>query len=116
VAFEAATFSLETMDRITTEKDCLSGPPDEIFVGRSSVKIQRTAFAAFEFGDGRMSQAVGGHIYRAFHGGKCYQLGINQATASAQTFDPPARELTKGDWLQVEYGLEQARDSFRFLK
>jgi hypothetical protein len=116
VAFEAATFSVETMDRITTEKDCLSGPPDAIFVGRSSVKIQGTAFAAFEFGEGGMSQAVGGHIYRAFHGGECYQLGINQATASAQTFDPPARELTKGDWLQVEGSLEQARDSFRFLK
>jgi hypothetical protein len=114
--FEAATFSVETMDRITTEKDCLSAPPDKIFVGRSGVKIQGAAFAAFEFGEGGMSQSVGGQIYRTFHGGRCYQLGINEATASAQAFDPPARELTKSDWRQVEGGLEQARDSFRFLK
>jgi hypothetical protein len=115
-AFEAATFSVETMDRITTEKDCLSGPPDEIFVARSSVKIQGAAFASFEFGEAGMSQGVGGHIYRTFHGGKCYQLGINEATASAQTFDPPARELTKDDWREVEGRLEQARDSFQFVK
>jgi hypothetical protein len=114
--FEAATFSVETMDRIRTEKDCLSGPPDKIFVGRSSVKIRGAAFAAFEFGEAGMSQGVGGHIYRTFHGGQCYELGINEATASAQTFDPPARELTKDDWRQVEGSLEQARDSFRFLK
>lgn len=115
-AFEAATFSVETMDRITTEKDCLSGPPDQIFVGQSRVKIQGAAFAAFEFGEAGMSQGVDRHIYRAFHSRKCYQLGINEATASAQTFDPPARELTKDDWRQVEGRLEQARDSFQFLK
>jgi hypothetical protein len=114
--FEAATFSVETMDRITTENDCLSGPPDGIFVRRENVKIHEVPFAAFEFGEAGMSQAVGGHIYRTFHGGKCYQLGINEATANAQTFDPPARELTKNDWREVEGSLEQARDSFRFLK
>jgi hypothetical protein len=85
-------------------------------VGRSGVKIQGAAFAAFEFGEAGMSQGAGGHIYRTFHGGQCYELGINEATASAQTFDPPARELTKGDWLQIEGGPEQARASFRFLK
>jgi hypothetical protein len=114
--FEAAAFSVGTMDRITTEKDCLSGPPDKIFVGRRGVKIQRAASAAFEFGEAGMSQGVGGHIYRTLHGGRCYQLGINEATASVQTFDPSARELAKGDWLQAEGGLEPARDSLRFLK
>jgi hypothetical protein len=115
-SFEAATFSVEVLNQAATEKDCLTKPSDEIFVGRGNVKIQGVTFAVFEFREGGISQGVGGHIYRAFHQGKCYQLGINEVTATAQTFDPPARELTKDDWRQVEGSLEQARDSFRFLK
>jgi hypothetical protein len=38
------------------------------------------------------------------------------ATANAQTYDPPERELLKDDWREVRGRLEQARDSFRFLK
>jgi len=115
-AFEAATFSVETVDRVLTKKGCLSGPADQIFVPRSPVTIHGVSFAVFDFGEGGMSQSVGGSIYRTFHQGKCYQMGINVATASAQAFDPPAREITKRDWHKINGRLEQARDSFRFLK
>ncbi len=114
-AFEAATFSVEVLDRSVTEQDCLAKPPDELFEQRARLRIHGVSFAVFEFGEGGMNQSVGGHVYRAFHGGKCYQLGINAATANADVFDPPARELTKEDWAQVNGALEQARDSFRFL-
>ncbi|MGP0020057.1 MAG: hypothetical protein ACLPHP_15910 [Candidatus Sulfotelmatobacter sp.] len=115
-AFEAATFSVEIVNQAVTEKDCLSGPADQIFIPRPHLTIHGVSFAVFEFGEGGMNQSVGGHMYRTFHRGTCYQMGINVATASAQVFDPPERELTKADWAEVNGRLQQARDSFRFLK
>jgi hypothetical protein len=115
-AFEAATFSVEIVNQAVTEKDCLSRPADQIFIPRPHLTIHGVSFAVFEFGEGGMNQSVGGHMYRTFHRGTCYQIGINVATASAQVFDPPERELTKADWAEVNGRLEQARDSFRFLK
>jgi hypothetical protein len=114
-AFEAATFSVESIDRIVTAKACLAGPADQIS-RRPPVKINGVSFSTFEFGDAGMNQSVGGNVYRTFHRGKCYQLGINVAMANAQVFDPPERELTKSDWHEVKGSLEQVRDSFRFLK
>lgn len=55
-------------------------------------------------------------MYRAFHGGRCYQLGVNVATANAQTFDPPAKEFANEDRRAVRSRLDAARASFRFLK
>jgi hypothetical protein len=116
-AFEAATFSVEIIDHVANEKDCLAGPPDGSFQPSDrAVTIHGVRFTVFEFGDAGMNQSVGGKMYRTFHQGKCYQLGVNVATASAQTFDPPARELTKEDWHEVQGRLEQVRDSFQFLK
>jgi hypothetical protein len=115
--FEAATFSVEVINQIATEKDCLAGPPDRNFKRRdTTATIHGVPFAVFEFGDAGMSQGVSGRVYRASHRGKCYQMGINVATANAQTFDPPARDVTKNDWHEVNSRLEQARDSFQFLK
>ncbi len=115
-AFEAATFSVETMNHIVTAKACLSGPADQIFSPRPPAKLNGVLFSVFEFGEAGMNQSISGEVYRTFHGGKCYQLGISIAKADAQVFDPPAREFTKGDWHEVNGQLERARDSFRFLK
>ena len=91
-------------------------PPDEIFRRQKDVTIHGVSFAVFEFGEAGMSQGVSGDVYRTFHRGKCYQLGINLATANAQTFDPPATEFTKDDWREVQGKLKRALNSFRFLK
>jgi hypothetical protein len=63
-----------------------------------------------------MNQSTVGDVYRTFHKGKCYQLGVNVATANVDTDDPPQRELTDADLREVNGTLEQARKSFRFLK
>jgi len=115
-AFEAATFSVEIVNQIVTAQACLAGPADEIFSARPPVRIHGVPFSVFEFGEGAMNQSVSGEVYRTFHRGKCYQLGINVAMANPGVFDPPARELTKRDWREVKGQLEQARDSFRFIK
>jgi len=118
-AFEAATFSVEVINQGATEKDCLAGPSDASNASKQKqppALIHGVSFAVFAFSDGGMNQAVNGHVYRAFHRGKCYQLGINVATANADVFDPPARNLTKDDLREVNRQLQQGPDSFQFLK
>jgi hypothetical protein len=65
---------------------------------------------------GAMNQFLETHAYRTFHKGKCYQLGINVATANPKVYEPPARDLTAADWREVNGTLEQALKSFRSLK
>jgi hypothetical protein len=95
-----------------SEKECLS---DEIRKGKI-VEIKGVKFHFVEEGDGGMNQSRYGRGYVTYHNKKCYALEINVATAAAEVFDPPARRLTKQDWAAVAGALEQARDSFRFLK
>jgi hypothetical protein len=111
-AFEAATFSVEVVDDHTTAKSCLAGPGLEVDK-HGTTTIHGVSYAFFEFGEGGMNQGVYVELYRTFHNGKCYQLGVDEAAAAAEVFDPPAQQP---DWREVEGTLGQARKSFRFLK
>jgi hypothetical protein len=113
-AFDAATFSVEVVDQRNTEERCLDNP-DSTEDAAGTVRINGVSFAAFDGGDAAAGKSTDGSIYRTFHRGKCYQLGINVATAHG-TFDPPVRELRSRDLNEVKGKLEQARKSFRFLK
>jgi hypothetical protein len=115
-AFEAATFSVEILEKVATAKTCTAKPDVDTFTSQPPIDIHGISFVALKYEEAGMNQSVSGNVYRTFHSGKCYQLGINRATANAQVFDPPAREMTKRDWADVNRVLQRARDSFRFLK
>src|SRR5271170_7742171 len=114
-AFEAATFSVEVVDDSTTEKSCLAGLTDADADKKGITKINGVSFSVFGLGSLGSNQSVNVDLYRTFYRGKCYQLGIDVATAAAAVFDPHARDLTDADWNEVNGTLEQARKSFRFL-
>jgi hypothetical protein len=107
--FEAAAFSVGESNG--SEKVCLTGERriKDVIIG--GIK-----FKGFLSGDGGMSQSRTIRSYMAFHKGKCYDLAIWVATADAGAFDPPARELSKADWAEIDGRLNEVRDSFRFLK
>jgi hypothetical protein len=115
-AFEAATFSVEIVDHNATRKSCLTehAEADEERVGTNT--INGISFTVFEIRTGAMNQFFDGRAYRTFHKAKCYQLGINVATANATVYEPPVRTLTDADWHEVNGTLEEALKSFRFLK
>src|SRR6266699_604647 len=71
----------------------------------------------FRISDAWMSGGQTGEIYRVFHGKKCYEFGIQEASSSPGAYDPKAiKQFTKRDSAKVRARLEQARDSFTFLK
>jgi hypothetical protein len=114
-AFEAATFSVEIIDHNVTRKTCWTGDADEDKSG--TTMIDHVSFVVFELRQGAMNQFMEVHVYRTFRNGQCYQLGINVATANATVFEPPpVRTLSEAAWHEVNRTLEQALNSFRFLK
>ena len=99
------------------EKKCLAGSPNwNVDRIAKPAMIGSVLFNVYLTSSAGMSQGIDATIYRAFHAGKCYQLSIAMAQANAKVFDPPVRELSKQDTEEVMRSLEQARDSFRFLK
>lgn len=115
-AFEAATFSIETLDDRKTEKTCLVTEPVEGDEKTGTIRINGSVFTFSDFGAGGGNSGTVGRVYRTFHGGKCYQLGINEGTAQSQVFDPPASPLSDSDEKEINGRLEQALKSFKFLK
>ena len=106
--FEAAAFSASMAQ--SSEKDCLV---EEIRKGKR-VRINGFEFYRVEEADGGMSQMRQSTGYVTFRRGVCYSMGITVATTSA--IDPPNRPMTKRDWNEIYGKLNQARNSFRFLK
>jgi hypothetical protein len=106
--FEAAAFSVsETM---MTEKECLGNKP-----GQAKL-INGVKFHAVHEADGGMNQVRRSKGFVTFHGGRCYGIGITVTTVVSGSIDPREMEPTKQDWNQIYGELNQARDSFRFLK
>jgi hypothetical protein len=109
--FEAATFSVEVLNE--TEKSCLD-PHD--FSKHGTTRVHGLSFAVFGESSAGSNQYVDADLYRTFHKGKCYQLGIDIAGVNGGIFDPPVKDLSKADLHDVNRQLEKARKSFRFLK
>lgn len=108
--FQAATFSVDETN--AAERDCLT--PSDTKSGE--IRIRGVKFKVFESADAAMNRSRNTRGYVTFHNGKCYGMGITIVTTNAQVFDPPAKELTKKQWVEVNGQLERVRDSFRFLK
>ena len=115
-AFEAAAFSIGLVGQDTNEKECLAGSSNWNVEQRGIAKLGGATFHFFKTSSAGMSQGIDQEIYRTFHDGKCYQLAIAIAVANPKVFDPTAKSLTKREWNQVQHSLEQARDSFVFLR
>jgi len=115
-AFGAAALSVGEI-KAASEKDCFSGTedvqPDD---AHPMAAIRGVLFRVFKISSAGMNKSFDATLYRTFHGSKCYQLGVAVASTNAEVFDPPARELTKEDMADINGRLEQARDSFEFLK
>jgi hypothetical protein len=115
--FSAAAFFVAEVKEATTEKVCLAGSQYWNIERAESSKINGVTFKRFEISDHWTSGGQAGPVYRAFHDGKCYELGIQLANSSPGAYDPGTiKEFTQKDWNEVQGRLKQALNSFRFLK
>ncbi len=117
-AFVAATFYVSEILSAKTEEVCLNGSPGWYVIKSKAetTTINHITFKAFEIGDNWTSGGQSGPAYRTFHGGKCYELGIQNVFSRAE-YDPgTVTQFTKKDSSEVEGHLRQALNSFVFLK
>jgi hypothetical protein len=118
--FIAATFFVAEIQE-TTEKNCLQRSqwwdPRKDPESGTVTSINGTAFKIFEFYDGWAGGGQGGRAYRAFHHGKCYELGIQTAFENSGDYDPGTiEEFTKQDSDKVDRFLDEPLHTFTFLK
>ena len=117
-SFVTATFYVSEIQAATVEKACLEKSPNWYVISSkaSTTTINHVIFETFEIGDNWTSGGQYGPVYRTFHDGKCYELGIQNVISRAE-YDPgTVKEFTKKDSFEVESRLRQALNSFVFLK
>lgn len=94
-----------------SEKECLSYERP-----LKPITIRGVTFTGGESTDAALSHWRYSKGYAVYRNGKCYGFGITNVGTNGATFDPPAKDLTKHEWDEVNRLLEQAGDSFEFLK
>jgi len=114
--FSAAAFFVAEVRAATTPGTCLEGSPNWLIRSSQSTRINSISGKLFRISDAWMSGGQAGEIYRVFHGKRCYEFGIQEASTSPGAYDPKdIKEFTKQDSAKVRARLEEARDSFTFL-
>ena len=115
--FSAAAFFVAEVRAATTPGTCLKGSPNWLILSSQSARINSISGKLFRVTDEWMSGGQDGEIYRVFHGKGGYEFGIQEANTSPAAYDPKTiKQFTKRDSAEVRARLEQARDSFTFLK
>lgn len=113
---EAGTFSVAKVKDASTESECAKLPGDWGLDSRGEKVIHGAKFKVFDVSEGEMNQRLDGQVYRNFHKDTCYELRVRIATGSAGVEGGTVYEFSKDDWKEVHDPLEEALDSFRFLK
>ncbi len=89
------------------------------FVIRSEPKTitaNHVTLSEFEVGDNWAGGGQSGPVYRTFHNGVCYELGIQEVISRA-AYDPERdKPLAHEDRAEVQKPLAQVLNSFVFLK
>jgi hypothetical protein len=118
--FGGSAFVVAEIKQANDEKTCLNGSPDWVIDPRGSGGTKTVGgvdFKAFETDGAAMSHSFDGEVYRAFYKKKCYELAIRTAMTNPGAYDPGTiNDFTKEDSDEIHGRLEQALESFRFLK
>ncbi len=116
VAFGAAAFFVAEVQTAVTENVCLQGEPGWTHQSGGTSRIAAEPAAQFRSEERWMMHYRESVIYRVFHRGKCYELGIQRVHNSTGPYDPGTfKEFTPQDEATVQHRLGQALQTFRFL-
>jgi len=114
--FIAATFFVADVPGLKTERSCLQKSPNWMVTGSRTATIRGVHFTVFEIGDNWLGGGQWGPIYRTFHGGKCYELGLPTAISRRSDDDAVIKRFSKQDAQEVDAKLKQPLHSFEFVK
>jgi hypothetical protein len=116
--FVAATAFIAEIKSGTNRRTCLEGSLNWFVISpeAKNITINHVTFREFEVGDNWAGGGQSGPVYRTFHNGVCYELGIQEVISRA-AYDPDRdKPLTPEDRAEVQKPLAQVLNSFVFLK
>lgn len=117
LSFSGAAFFVADVAAAKTSESCAAGSPDWQVSTSDTRTINGVTFKRFLISDAWTAHEKTGEIYRTFHSGKCYELGIGQVLTNPAVFDPgTTREFTKQDQTEVDHRLHQMLETFRFAQ
>ena len=111
----AATFFVAEAAKLKTEKGCLQKSPNWMVTGTRTATISGVHFTVFEIGDNWLGGGQWGPIYRTFHRGKCYELGLQTAMSRGGDDEEITKKSTKQDTQDIDTKLKAALHSFEFV-
>jgi hypothetical protein len=129
--FEAASFEvreIRTKQEMMTPDVCVTPPqrgdpdfrfywpPFLISAEQPTKVIGGVLFVHGSTGEVAMSHSSTVDIYRAFHGGRCFELSVDQSGINTEGSDPPIKQLTIAQLNEIGDAFDQILNSFRFLK
>jgi hypothetical protein len=116
VAFGAGALFVAQVQMASTENSCRQGQPGWIPQSTGNSTMAGEQAAQFRSEDRWMMHYRESVIYRVFHRGKCYEIGIQRVHNSTAPYDPGTfKEFTPQDEATVQRRLGQALQTFRFL-
>lgn len=117
LSFSGAAFFVAEVADAKSSDSCTAGSPDWQVSTTDSRTINGITFKRFVVSDAWTAHEKTGEIYRTFHEGKCYEIGIGQVLTNPTVFDPGAtREFTKQDQAEVDRRLHQMLETFRLVQ
>lgn len=106
--FVAAAFFVSEVESAKTQEEYARASPNWLLISPKGVTvINRVSFSTFEIGDNWLGGGQDGPVYRSFHSGKCYELGIQTVTSRA-AYDPESHtNLKNQDLAEVDNRLKE---------
>src|SRR5579863_3241324 len=114
--FNGASFFVATDTNASDAASCMAGSANWGEIKGENTTIGGGTFRHFRVSDAAMSHYSNSEIYRSFHGGRCYELVIQEMTTNPDVYDAGTQKFTKEDEAEVKGKLMQALQSFRFLR
>jgi hypothetical protein len=117
--FGGANFQVQELDEVPSEDICLNGAErsEANQTPARDVKINGVAFKALDTGGLSGHDYVSAIIYRTYHAKVCYDLRTAMTDRNLQVMEVgPHKEYTKKDRTKVLASLNEALNTFKFLK
>lgn len=96
----------------------VSGPsswPDFLVSAEHPIEmIGRVQFLHGVSGGVATGHSISTDLYRAFHKGRCFELGVSQSATNSNISDPPMKTLTPAQQKKLEDTMSRILHSFRF--
>jgi hypothetical protein len=114
--FAGSAFFVARIEGETTKTDCLKGSSQWLVSSTRKLRVNKTSFARFEIGDAWAGGAQTDYVYRTFHRGVCYELGITGTERHDGLDSDTTQEFTREDQEEVDRTLDEPLRSFRFSR